>query len=91
MKYVDLELEEPVTGDLYQVQVKSRATLSEFKEYAEGFSTTGFRKLYFIVHTPIGDWSNYPTPENVELILPERLARMVIEFGLINWLVKKIR
>lgn len=91
MKYVDLELEEPVTGDLYQVRVKSRATLSEFKEYANGFSTSAFRKLYFVVHSPIGDWSDCPRRENIELILPERLARMVIEFGLINWLVKKIR
>src|SRR5271157_3167918 len=35
MKYVDLELEEPITGDLYQVQVKSRASRTEYKEYAK--------------------------------------------------------
>ncbi|MGA3284612.1 MAG: hypothetical protein ABSD57_09170 [Verrucomicrobiota bacterium] len=91
MKYVDLELEEPITGDLYQVQVKSRASLAEFKEYAENFSGAGFRKLYFVVHTPTGNWNDQKTLENVELWLPKQVARMVVEFGLTNWLLKKVR
>ena len=31
MKYADLELEEPITGDRYQVQIKSKAGAAEFK------------------------------------------------------------
>jgi hypothetical protein len=91
MKFSDLELEEPVTGERYQVQVKSSASVADLQEYADNFASTGFRKLYFVVHSPVGDWSGYPIPENVELILPDRLAQMVIEFGLISWLVNKLK
>jgi hypothetical protein len=52
MKYADIELEEPITGDLYQVQVKSRADAAEFQAYADEFTGVGYRRLYFVVHTP---------------------------------------
>jgi len=90
---VDMELEEPITGDLYQVQVKSRASVSDFESYAEKFEQENFRRLYFVVHTPDKGLLNYqPALEkNVELILPNRLASMIVELGLLNWLMKKIR
>ncbi|MCF8297096.1 MAG: hypothetical protein K9H48_16450 [Melioribacteraceae bacterium] len=93
MKYVDLELEDPITGDLYQVQIKSSATLEEFEKYIQNFSRDNFRKFYFIVHSPDLKLSNYSvnTDENVELILPDKLAKMVVDFGLTDWLLKKIR
>ena len=93
MKYVDMELEEPITGDLYQVQVKSSAAKSDFEEYLRQFSSKGYRKLYFVVHSPAADLNNYrlPMEKNVELILPNRLAGMVVELGLIDWLMQKIR
>ena len=48
MKFVDMELEEPITGDLYQVQVKSAATIDDFKKYAQNFSSSGSFILWFI-------------------------------------------
>ncbi len=45
MKYVDMELEDPITGDRYQVQVKSQSTLQEFNEYSKKFSEREYRKL----------------------------------------------
>jgi hypothetical protein len=91
MKFVDMELEEPITDDLYQVQVKSDATIADFKKYAEQFAEGDFRKLYFVVHNSKEKWANAPTCKNVELILQERLAEMVVDFGLVNWLLKRIR
>jgi len=91
MKYVDLELEEPITGDLYQVQVKSRATKADFEEYAQNFSGAGFRKLYFVVHSPVGEWNAEQAVESVELLLPKRIAKMVVEFGLTRWLMNRIK
>lgn len=93
MKFVDLELEEPITGDLYQVQVKSTATVVDFERYAQNFSPESFRKFYFVVHSPEEKLTNYQgtMDENIELILPRRLAQMVVDFGLTNWLMKKIR
>jgi len=91
MKYVDMELEEPITGDLYQVQVKSDATMADFKKYAEQFTKGDFRKLYFVVHNSKDKWAAVSTYENVELVLQEKLAQMVVDFGLVNWLIKRIR
>ena len=91
MKFVDMELEEPITGDLYQVQVKSDATIADFKEYAEQFIEGDFRKLYFVVHNSREKWASAAKYKNVELILQEQLAQMVVDFGLVNWLLKRIR
>jgi hypothetical protein len=91
MKSVDMELEEPITGDRYQVQVKSDATMADFTEYADKFDGSDFRKLYFVVHNPKEKWINAPTYDDVELVLQERLAQMVVDFGLVNWLLEKIR
>jgi hypothetical protein len=91
MKYVDMELQEPITGEMYQVQVKSDATAAQFKKYAEQFTEGDFRKLYFVVHNSKEKWAAVSTYENVELVLQEKLAQMVVDFGLVNWLLKRIR
>jgi len=92
MKYVDLELEEPITRDQYQVQVKSVADLPEFKKYAERFAPGGYRKLYFVVHTPTrGLVEGSVGNPNVELVPPRRLAEMAIDLGLVNWLLHKLK
>jgi len=93
MKYADIELQEPITGDRYQVQVKSAATLSDLRSYAERFSGEAFRKLYFVVHSPDttlenADVSTWP---GVELVLPRRIAAMVIDAGLTDWLMQRVR
>jgi hypothetical protein len=91
MKYVDVELEEPITGDLYQVQVKSDAKIADYQAYAEQFVKGDFRKLYFVVHNSKEKWTDAPAYEDVELILQERLSEMTVDFGLVNWLLKRIR
>ncbi len=37
-KFSDSDLEDPITGDLYQVQIKSEANDRDFRDYAEKFS-----------------------------------------------------
>lgn len=93
LKYVDLELEDPITGDLYQVQVKSKATLADFENYAKRFSDKGYRKLYFVVHSPEKRLTTYDNTgeKNIELLLPNRLAGMIVDLGLSNWLMGKIK
>jgi len=92
MKYADLELEEPITRELYQVQVKSSADLNDFRNYARQFPGRGFRKLYFIVHTPSQNLIKYKSnKEDVELVLPNRLAEMVVDAGLVSWVMDKVR
>jgi hypothetical protein len=91
-KYTDMDLIEPITGDMYRVQVKSSASLNDFLEYARGFTPGPFRKFFFVVHTPSDDLAHHVqvSGSGVELILPERLAGMVVDFGLINWVLKKV-
>jgi hypothetical protein len=93
MKYVDMELQAPITGDMYQVQVKSTATLIEYEEYAQQFLHGSFKKLYFVVHSPEKNLAAYVNDKykDVELILPNRLAEMVVDLGLTDWLLKKIK
>jgi hypothetical protein len=92
MKYVDLELVEPITGEAYQVQVKSKATLTEFESYAQRFSREGFRKLYFVVHSPSRDLETLDNEfEDIELVLPRRLGELVAEVGLVRWVLDKVR
>lgn len=92
MKYLDLELEEPITRDAYQVQVKSRADKADLDFYAAQFSGRGFRKLYFVVHSPTKALETAESPnEDVELILPARLGELVVDHGLVSWLLDRIR
>ena len=93
MKDVDMEYEAPVTDYLYQVQVKSIATLVDFQKATKDFPAESFRKLYFVVHSPEGPLANAasPDPEDIELILPGRLAEMVVNLGLVDWLLGKIK
>lgn len=92
MKYMDLELKEPITGDLYQVQVKSKADLNEFQGYEHQFPSGRFRKLYFVVHSPSPNLNNHkPNRENIEIVLPNRLAEMVVDAGLVSWVMDKVR
>lgn len=93
MKYADLELQEPITGDRYQVQIKSRSTFSELEKYVKEFPKEEFRQLYFVVHTPdstlsAADLSCYPY---LKLVLPVKLAKMTIDSGLTNWLTSKVK
>jgi hypothetical protein len=93
MKFSDIELEEPITGDLYQVQVKSKASLEDLRKYRKRFEGSKYRQLFFVVHTPEKDLKEGVLTKNnpVQLILPGRLAEMVVEMGLLNWLLNKIR
>ena len=77
MKYVDLELEEPITGELYQVQIKSRADVAAFEQWADQFAGGAFRKLYFVVHSPTPALAVLQTPRtDVELVLPLSTASL---------------
>jgi hypothetical protein len=96
MKSVDIELEDTITGDQYQVQVKSRATTETAAACRAELSSSSFRKSYLVVHS----WEGTPfamardsqagSDAAFEVILCERLSRMVVEAGLTGWLRDKL-
>lgn len=90
-KGYDLELRESMTNARYVVQIKSQATLADLIETANQFSAADYRRVFFVVHTPAPDLSNSKqVPEHVELVAPEKLARLALEAGLIGWLKSKV-
>ena len=93
MKFSDIELEDPITGDMYQVQVKSKASRRDFDEYSDEFAGGKYRKLFFVVHSPDEKLAHVELPADgaVQLVLPGQLAEMVLDLGLLNWLMNKVR
>ena len=93
MKSVDLELEDTVSGDKYQVQVKSRADQNVLSACQADFCVESFRRFYLVVHTPEGGLEDVVTPSDadVQLVKTDRLATMVVDAGLTGWLLDKIR
>jgi len=93
VKFTDMNLQEPITKDRYQVQVKSEATKEEFESYRSEFEDSPFRRLYFVVHSPHRSLEAVSTDpdDKVQLIFSKRLARMAIDAGLVGWLMQKVR
>ena len=86
-KGMDLELQEPVTGDRFFAQVKSSAGQAELDEFANSYITETNHRMYFIVHTTQGELkSDRP---NLEILDAARLAEMVVDLGLTGWLLEK--
>ena len=71
--------------------MKSRSTLAEFREYADRFNRDDFRRLFYVVHTPAADLAGYkafPDP-GVVLVAPRQLSAMVVDAGLVGWVLEK--
>jgi len=90
-KAYDLELREPITGDRYVVQVKSRADLDDVLKTASAFSPDDYRLVFFVIHSPSGNLAGArEIPEHVQLVPPERLGELVVDRGLVKWVEDKV-
>lgn len=90
-KAYDLELREPITGDRYVVQVKSRAGLAELEATVANFSGEDFRRVFFVVHSPEADLAAAgELPDHIEIVSPERLGELAMQAGLAGWLEDKV-
>lgn len=97
MKFFDLVLEEPFTNKLFGVQIKSSCGVSDFKNYADKFESdysNNFDTLYFIVHSPKNKENLIELSkqyENTKLLTVEEIADLVINAGLVKWIMDKIK
>ena len=89
-KGYDLELREPITGDRYVVQVKSRAGVADLLTAAANFAADDYRRVFFVVHTPDGDLAAADAPAHVEVVPPGRLAVLAVQAGLAGWIEDKV-
>jgi hypothetical protein len=89
-KGYDLELREPITGDRYMVQIKSKANRAALDRTVSLFSPDDYRRVFFVVHTPSGDLdAAADLPEHCQLVDPKQLAELALHAGLVPWLESK--
>lgn len=89
-KLTDIVLEQPATGDLAAIQVKSAAGQEQFDQFIIDADASGrFRALFFVCHTPRGRLQ-LPDRPDVHLWVGRDLAKIVLRVGLMDWVMDKI-
>jgi hypothetical protein len=90
-KTIDMDLELPTTKERAFVQVKTKTTAAELEEYVDKFEESAFSDLYdrmFYVYHSGPEVTD--TGDSVTIIGPDKLAEMVLDAGLVNWLIRKV-
>lgn len=87
-KTVDLELLLPTTGERAFVQVKSKTNQAQLDDYIERLSNREEARMFYVYHST-QDNLNSDDPR-VILVGPSRLSEMVLEAGLLDWLMLKV-
>lgn len=86
-KTVDISMVLPSTKEQAFVQVKSSTTSGQLASYVGKLSESGpFERMFFVFHSGEAETDD----ERVIVIGPERLAEMVLDAGLTNWLINKV-
>lgn len=89
-KDIDLDLMMPVNGRRAFVQVKSYSTQSVFEEYVSTFSDNDlYDEMYFVVHSLKSGLQIPQGERRVTVIDDTSLARLVINSGMIEWVIEK--
>lgn len=87
-KTVDLELMLPTTGERAFVQVKSKADQDQLNEYVERLSGRDEARMFYVYHS--AECPLIVDSPRVTLIGRARLSELVIETGLVDWLITKV-
>jgi hypothetical protein len=87
---IDLLLEQPLTGRTGWVQVKSSCTQAVLDDYYDRFlRSAAAEDFFFVVHTAPA--LSLPAGSNLHLWSGDRLADIVSEAGLFDWLLARTR
>lgn len=90
MEFADMVYLDPITNERYAVQVKSGANLLILKNYMEALENRVYRKLFFVVFNPEINLKNIPDKhEKTEILLGNKLAKMIFDLGLLKWVLAK--
>ena len=85
-KTLDLDLVLPSTGERAFVQVKSKTTSQELTEYVATLEDSPFDRMFYVFHSGEATTGD----ERVSVIGPESLADLVMDAGLVAWLIRKV-
>ena len=98
-KYVDMIYENPLVrsgeSETVCVQVKSRTTRNQLKEYLDNPQRKTYDHFYYVYHQSDGTMNALDDilesyPGSIRLIDAKELASLVIETGLISWVLNKV-
>ena len=87
-KTIDIELVLPTTGEAAFVQVKSKTDQGQLDDYIERFAERDDARMFYVYHT--SKTALTCVDDKVVLVGPARLAEMVMDTGLFDWLLKKV-
>jgi hypothetical protein len=91
-KDVDLDLLSPIDQERYKVQVKSAAGNQEFQSFlAMASDNQEFTRYYFVVHRPSVGLMKQSDNPLVKVWLPGDIARIAVNYGLVDWLIAKAK
>lgn len=87
-KTLDLDLVLPSTGERAFVQVKSHTTAVELAAYVARLDELRgtHARMFFVYHSGAAATAD----PRVTVIGPDRLATLVMDAGLVNWLIQKV-
>ena len=86
-KTLDLDLTLPSTGERAFVQVKCKTTSVELAEYVRKLDELDqYDRMFYVYHSGDADCED----ERVVVVGPERLAEMIVDAGLANWVIRKV-
>lgn len=92
-KDIDLDLLSPITQERIAVQVKSKASISIYKNYQSKFlDMRGFSRFYFVTHSPDATLASIPPKDNDGNFVfwgVEQLAQQAVRNGLVGWLIDR--
>jgi hypothetical protein len=86
-KTVDLHLELPSTGETAFVQVKSRTDQTQLDSYLDQLKERPHTRMFYVFHSAPASMQS--SDSRCILINADRLADMVLDAGLTNWLLMK--
>jgi hypothetical protein len=85
-KTLDFLIELPSTAQQAIVQVKSETTSAQLSEYVGRLDDLPDFRMFYVFHS-----GNPETDDDrVTLIGPDKLAQLVVDAGLIQWLIRKV-
>jgi hypothetical protein len=86
-KTLDLDLMLPSTGERAFVQVKSKTTSKELAEYVGKLDELDqYDWMFYVYHT--GEAATHD--DRVVVLSPDKLADLVVDAGLVSWLIRKV-
>jgi len=91
-KDIDLDVFSPLSQKRAFIQVKSKTTVEDFQKYHEIFKQYNhFDEMYFVFHTFVGNIEKLRKASDPRVVIWDisRVADLVINAGLIDWLLAK--